>query len=225
MRRTALALAALMLVLAVGIAAGCGGEEEATPTPDTITGTLTTDTTETETTETTRDRHGDDRDHGYRAGCGRRPGGGQGSLPRRRRLWSVPHVRGRGHRAARSARISTTRRRASTSLSTGSRTGRARCPRSRTSSRSNRSPTSQRTSPAPESRARPPLRLSSVIDLKAARSDADRWRAALARKGAADASTRCSEPMSAGAPSSPRSTSCGRGRTSRESRLPTSSSR
>ena len=45
------------------------------------------------------------------------------------------------------------------------------------------------------------LRLDPMIDLRAARSDPDEFRAALARKGAAGCSTRSSPPMSAGASS------------------------
>ena len=72
-------------------------------------------------------------------------------------------------------------------------------------------------------RAGPRPTLVGMIDVRAARAEPDRWRAALARKGAAEAFDELLEADAPGSRSCPRSTSCAPGRSSRASRRPSSS--
>ena len=193
MRRTALLF--VLLVAALGVAAvGCGGEQEQSATPETVEGPLetTTETTETETdtettgtettgtettetetteTETTPALEGD-------------PVAGKAVFTGASACYWLPHARRRGRDGP--GRPEPRRRDAL-------RRARHR-PRHERPGRhavllelADRAADRRRRSVRLVGRRQVDLsKIPPVIDLKAARADTDRWRAALARKGAAE---------------------------------------
>ena len=193
MRRTALLL--VLLVAALGVAAaGCGGEEQQSATPETVEGQVTTTTTETqttesestttETTETTQTTETTTTETTPRSpGRSRR---GQAGLPRLRGVRRLPHAGGRGLERKRRAEP----RRREAELRQGPHAGDQRWRRHAAVQGHTDGAADRRRGGLRVVRrrqvARALHRLHLVIDLKAARSDPDAWRAALARKGAAE---------------------------------------